>query len=89
MKENLIDNIVDVYSTMYDSSDFKNVLKNAASYAFDEGRKYEFQPVIDKMEEVINNLGLLRDANKALDNSIIDLYAIVNDFKLSLQEQKL
>lgn len=87
MKENLIDNIVDVYSTIYDSSDFKNVLKNAASYAFDEGRRYEFQPIIEKMEEVIRNLELVRDANKTLDNSIIDLYSIVNDFKLSLQEK--
>lgn len=87
MKENLINNIVDVYSTMYDSSDFKNVLKSASSYAFDEGRRFEFMPIIERMEVVINNLEMVRDANKALDNSIIDLYSIINDFKLSLQEK--
>ena len=90
--DKLINEIIAKYTTEFDSSDFINVLRIAVAEACKEKNKHfhratSFGPIIEQLDNVINNLEMLRDASKALDSSIIELYSIVNQFKFDLYDE--
>lgn len=90
--DKLINEIIAKYTTKFDSSDFINVLRIAVAEACKEKNKHfhratSFGPIIEQLDNVINNLEMLRDASKTLDSSIIELYSIVNQFKFDLYDE--
>ena len=90
--DKIINEITAKYSTEFDSSDFINILRVAVGEACKEKNKLfhratSFGPIIEQLDNVINNLEMLRDASKALDSSIIELYSIVNQFKFDLNDE--